>query len=351
LRRDPDEDSTDLDKALAWIMRAEAAVKRRVRRKMKQQQQQELLQQQQPREAQATSIAVAAGSATDVPASAQIVAPVPVSAAAVAAAAALAALSPSPPPATPSPAGIEQWGPACCVDAAATCAAADVADANGSFVDCATHGGGGQSSSSSNHLASSLSPSAYAFFSSSSVSLRSLPVLLYPSFGGRFDQQTAILNALARHAHALPHAVMLSEGNLARVLMPTTPAAIPAAADPAAAAATAAAAPAVAPVVPLHHRLLVHPCLEQGHHCGLFPLSSPASRVSTSGLQWNLSDQSLAWGPGGLLSTSNRILRGEEVVTVRTDAALVWTSEIKHAKRTRTQQQQQQQQPPQPLQQ
>jgi thiamine pyrophosphokinase len=113
----------------------------------------------------------------------------------------------------------------------------------------------------------------------------SVPVLVYPAFGGRFDQQMAQVHIAFKYemqqdeirlaelassassptqhtvVHTPPHPLLLlAEGDSVRVLLPGR----------------------------VHH-LRTHPCLERaGHHCGLCPLASDAKAVSTTGLQWNL---------------------------------------------------------------
>jgi thiamine pyrophosphokinase len=59
--------------------------------------------------------------------------------------------------------------------------------------------------------------------------------------------------------------------------------------------------------------------VEKGLHCALVPLYGPASDVTTSGLKWNLTGNSLAFG--GLVSTSNEA--EERDVTIQTDQPLL----------------------------
>ncbi|GAV02778.1 hypothetical protein RvY_13302 [Ramazzottius varieornatus] len=65
----------------------------------------------------------------------------------------------------------------------------------------------------------------------------------------------------------------------------------------------------------------------EGPYCGLLPLSGP-SIVSTSGLQWNLFNETLSFG--GLISTSNSLDR--ETVMVKCSEPLLWTMSVKNLK-------------------
>jgi thiamine pyrophosphokinase len=146
-----------------------------------------------------------------------------------------------------------------------------------------------------------------------------VPLLVYPAFGGRFDQQmshvhVALKHALKQQKHSSPLGLthplhLLSSGNFVRVLLPN-----------------------------LHHSISLHSSLEApGHHCGLWPVGADAHDVTTSGLEWNLTHQGMSWG-GGIISTSNLLPRkkgdaeGEEprVVTVKSDVPLVWWTEVQY---------------------
>ena len=59
--------------------------------------------------------------------------------------------------------------------------------------------------------------------------------------------------------------------------------------------------------------------------CGLIPLQGDA-HVTTRGLRWDLNNDVMSFGAGGLISTSNQFASDE--VVVRTDAPLLWTTEF-----------------------
>lgn len=87
-------------------------------------------------------------------------------------------------------------------------------------------------------------------------------IIIYAALGGRLDQQIAALSTLSRYTPRFTeqHIILLSEGNLVEHLAPGK------------------------------HFILMNPVYEaKGQHCGLFTVEQPASRVTTKGLRWNLS--------------------------------------------------------------
>jgi len=62
-----------------------------------------------------------------------------------------------------------------------------------------------------------------------------------------------------------------------------------------------------------------------GPTCGLLPVGVAGSKLSTSGLEWNLDDADSSFD--GLMSTSNHVIKGE--VWIKTSEAIVWTIAVK----------------------
>lgn len=63
----------------------------------------------------------------------------------------------------------------------------------------------------------------------------------------------------------------------------------------------------------------------EGPICGLLPVGAPCESISTSGLKWNLSNETLAFG--SMVSSSNEFFG--RVVEVSCSGPLVWMSELK----------------------
>lgn len=62
-----------------------------------------------------------------------------------------------------------------------------------------------------------------------------------------------------------------------------------------------------------------------GSKCGLLPVAGPVREVRTAGLRWNING-SLAFGPGGLVSSSNETAAAR--LEVETSDAMLWTVEV-----------------------
>ncbi|EDR08454.1 thiamine pyrophosphokinase Thi80 [Laccaria bicolor S238N-H82] len=63
-----------------------------------------------------------------------------------------------------------------------------------------------------------------------------------------------------------------------------------------------------------------------GQTCGLLPVGINSTKLSTTGLRWNLTDQVSSFD--GLISTSNHLLPGENV-WIKTSEPIWWTVELK----------------------
>lgn len=74
------------------------------------------------------------------------------------------------------------------------------------------------------------------------------------------------------------------------------------------------------------HRIDVDASCE-GPMCGLLPIGSAVQSVTTRGLKWDVTDQAMTFGLGGLVSTSNEIV--EQFVSIETSQPLLWTCEMR----------------------
>lgn len=120
---------------------------------------------------------------------------------------------------------------------------------------------------------------------------KTLFVLVLGALGGRFDHDMANINALYKWTKYFDFLALLSNENLVQLLEPG------------------------------RHVIIPDRNLE-GPTCGLIPIGAPVDNVTTSGLKWNLSNQTLNFG--GLVSTSNRIV-DTEVVVDTPNGYLLWT--------------------------
>ncbi|KAG0476876.1 hypothetical protein HPP92_013717 [Vanilla planifolia] len=123
-----------------------------------------------------------------------------------------------------------------------------------------------------------------------------LRVLVVGALGGRFDHEIGNINVLYRFSSM--RIILLSDDCLI-YLLPKTHA----------------------------HEIHIQPSVE-GPHCGLIPVGSPSASTTTAGLQWDLTETGMQFG--GLVSTSNIVRK--EIITVRSDADLLWTINVRKQK-------------------
>eukprot|EP00241_Pyramimonas_parkeae_P012117 CAMPEP_0114245330 /NCGR_PEP_ID=MMETSP0058-20121206/11833_1 /TAXON_ID=36894 /ORGANISM="Pyramimonas parkeae, CCMP726" /LENGTH=222 /DNA_ID=CAMNT_0001358365 /DNA_START=572 /DNA_END=1240 /DNA_ORIENTATION=+ len=121
-------------------------------------------------------------------------------------------------------------------------------------------------------------------------------VLIVGGLGGRMDHEFANINALLQFPQ-IP-AVLISDDCFLSVLSPG------------------------------RHQIIPDLLIE-GRTCGLIPLCGPTI-VTTTGLKWNLENTEMRYG--ALVSTSNQIV--SSIITVKTDQALIWTTEAKKQQNT-----------------
>jgi len=118
-------------------------------------------------------------------------------------------------------------------------------------------------------------------------------VLIYCPLMNRFDKTLNCLHVQAKYVHHNWHLYCISEGLMTELL------------------------PAG------EHEIKISPKFEQrGTHCGLFPLGTPAERVWTQGLKYNLQNARLAFGEK--ISAANVIMG--DTVKIKTSHPLIWTS-------------------------
>jgi thiamine pyrophosphokinase len=122
-----------------------------------------------------------------------------------------------------------------------------------------------------------------------------IKLLVLGGLGGRFDHEAANINVLYTFATVLRIVLLSEESSL--TLLPSG----------------------------YLHEIHVNRSFE-GPHCGLVPLGAPSTSTTTTGLHWNLDDTPMAFG--SLISTCN--LLESDIVTVRSDAYLLWTTEIRY---------------------
>ena len=118
-------------------------------------------------------------------------------------------------------------------------------------------------------------------------------VYILPAFTGRFDHVLACIDSLYQWNNVRPSipVFLLSESTLCFL-------------------------------IPAGLSSLEFPAGQEDQFCGLVPVGEPASCVTTTGLHWNVTNESMRLG--GLISTSNKL--NGRVVTVSTDKPLLFTS-------------------------
>lgn len=123
-----------------------------------------------------------------------------------------------------------------------------------------------------------------------------LPTVIIGGYGGRFDQTFGNLNALYIEAQGQHVVYWIDPSNILLVLPQGD------------------------------HTISVNAACE-GPSCGIVPIGGPVSDVTTQGLQWNLTNQTLSFGKDGLISTSNHV--AEPTIHIRTPRPLLWTMQFR----------------------
>ncbi|CAD6577559.1 MAG: hypothetical protein CYPHOPRED_000272 [Cyphobasidiales sp. Tagirdzhanova-0007] len=72
---------------------------------------------------------------------------------------------------------------------------------------------------------------------------------------------------------------------------------------------------------------LIQPRIYLGPTCGILPIGVDRARVTTTGLEWDLTNAETSFD--GMLSTSNHLVK--ELITVQTDRPVLWTAELRTA--------------------
>ncbi|CAG8772999.1 47_t:CDS:2, partial [Racocetra persica] len=63
----------------------------------------------------------------------------------------------------------------------------------------------------------------------------------------------------------------------------------------------------------------------EGPNCGIIPIGIERAIVTTTGLEWNLTNSSTSFGE--MISTSNHLIN--DIVMIETDSPILWTVELK----------------------
>lgn len=122
-------------------------------------------------------------------------------------------------------------------------------------------------------------------------------VILVGAFGGRFDQEIATIHALYRWSACFERLILLSSDSVTCLLE-------------------------------AERRHVITPIqtekLKEGNTCGLLPVGCKVDSITTFGLEWNLSGESLEMGKR--ISSSNRLGQDQSEVIVETSDPILWTS-------------------------
>ncbi|CAO3567584.1 unnamed protein product [Mortierella alpina] len=126
--------------------------------------------------------------------------------------------------------------------------------------------------------------------------INNLAVVALGGTGGRFDQTMSSIHHLYLMYHER-HATLVSDESIVVLLGPGT------------------------------HEITCNLEIE-GPTCGIIPIASPETVITTTGLKWDVENWKTAFGTQ--LSTSNVLASSK--VTIQTNAPVVWTTEIKSNK-------------------
>eukprot|EP00511_Aplanochytrium_stocchinoi_P002266 CAMPEP_0204835074 /NCGR_PEP_ID=MMETSP1346-20131115/21557_1 /ASSEMBLY_ACC=CAM_ASM_000771 /TAXON_ID=215587 /ORGANISM="Aplanochytrium stocchinoi, Strain GSBS06" /LENGTH=272 /DNA_ID=CAMNT_0051968777 /DNA_START=348 /DNA_END=1169 /DNA_ORIENTATION=+ len=121
-------------------------------------------------------------------------------------------------------------------------------------------------------------------------------VVALGSFGGRFDQTMANLNAAYKWNGVFSNLVLISTHSLGFLLSAGS------------------------------HKIIINKDFETTT-CGLLPIGTPSESVTTKGLKWNLNKHKMEFGK--LISSSNEVV--EDFVLVETSHPIFWCTDLKYA--------------------
>jgi thiamine pyrophosphokinase len=148
------------------------------------------------------------------------------------------------------------------------------------------------------------------------VLIKSKTVLIVGAFGGRFDQEMASIHALFKWyvtylltCHRMTHyslSLLCRDPFFYRIVLLGQP------------SIAFLLSPGKHRIEPLEFESTA------GNHCGLIPVDGPCRSVTTTGLGWDLTNDTIGFGK--LVSTSNFIKSDVDAVTVDTSDFLLWTA-------------------------